>query len=203
MTGADTDAGGRRGGLVPGLLLVAVGAGWLLETTGAVDLDAEVWIGLLLVAVGLGIALDARRSHGLLVALGVVLVILGIPVAAIDVDVVSGGVGDVVESPSTEAELEPRYEHGVGKLTIDLTSVGLPQRVAVEASLGIGDLLVLVPADAAVDVDAQAGIGDVVVLGAQESGIGAEVDVTAPGTSDRRVQVEADVGIGKLVVARR
>ena len=196
--------GGRstRSGLVPGLLLVAIGAGWLLEATGAIDLTFEVWIGVLLVAIGLGIVLDAGHSHGLLVALGILLVLVGIPVAAIDVDVLSGGVGDEIEAPLTASELADRYEHGIGQLTIDLTSPGLPERIEVEASLGIGELRIRVPFDARVEVAAQAGIGDVLVLGTQESGVGPELDVVEPGTSSRSVDIEADVGIGQVRVER-
>lgn len=192
-----------RRALAPGLLLVAIGVGWLLETTGVIDLTFEVWVGLLLVAVGLGIVLDPGHPHGVLVVVGVLLVLVGIPAAAIDVDVVSGGVGDELNAPLTASQLEDRYEHGIGQLTIDLTSPGLPQRVEVEASLGIGELRIYVPRDADVEVRAEAGIGDVLVLGIQESGVGPDVDVVDEGPSAQVVTIEADVGIGQVRVERR
>lgn len=203
MTGEEPAGRAARSGLVPGLLLLAIGVGWLLEATGAIDLTFEVWVGLLLVAVGLGIVLDAGHPHGLLVVLGVVLVLIGIPTAAIDVDIVSGGVGDELEAPLAASDLDDRYEHGIGQLTIDLTSPDLPQRFEVEASLGIGELRIYVPFDANVDVAAEAGIGDVLVLGTQESGLGPEVDLVSQGPSSRVVTIEADVGIGQVRVERR
>lgn len=203
MTGDEPGGRPRHSGLVPGLLLLAVGVGWLLEATGVVDFTLEVWVGLLLIAIGLGIVLDASHPHGLLVAAGVVLVLVGAPAAAIDVDVVSNGVGDEVAAPLTASELEDRYEHGIGQLTIDLTSPDLPQRVDVEASLGIGELRISVPVDATVEVSAQAGIGDLLVLGTEESGLGPELDLTEAGTSSRVVELEADVGIGQVRIERR
>lgn len=188
---------GRRG-LVPGLLLVAIGVGWLLESTDTVDLDASVWIGLALVAIGLGIALDSGHSHGLLVTLGVLLVLVGIPLSAIDTDVFDGGVGDRREEPASAADIDDPYELGVGQLVVDLTR--LEEDVDVEASVGIGELRVRVPADAALEVDAHVGAGNVSVLGEEDDGVDVTVERDVPGAEGPTMRLELDVGLGEVRV---
>jgi hypothetical protein len=190
---------GRRS-LAPGLLLIAIGLGWLLEAFDVLDLSGQVWIGLALVGIGLTIALDAGRSHGLLVALGVVLVIVGIPAAAIDADVVSGGAGDRVERPPSTAQIDDPYRLGVGQLVVDLTLLAADEKVDIEASVGMGQLLVKVPFDAAVRIDAHVSVGNISVSGADESGF--DVDVQKNDGGENVFDLDLSVGVGEVSVKR-
>jgi hypothetical protein len=184
-----------------GAILLGAGLLWLLSSAEVVDLSYQSWIGILLVAIGLAIALTPGH-HGLLVILGILILLAGLPALVVG-NIVTGDVGDAIEAPATPADLD-RYEHGIGKLTIDLTAPGLAgEDLEVEAQLGIGDLLVLVPEDADVTVDAHVGAGNIDALGQQEDGLDVDLDEEFPGLGEREVALELDVGIGNLRVQRR
>jgi hypothetical protein len=192
-----------RGGLIAGLLLVLAGAGWLLETTGVLDLGVEVWIGLLLIAVGLAIALDAGHSHGFLVTLGVLLVLVGIPAAAIDADFLADGVGDRRETPTSVSETDDPYRLGMGQLVLDLTELTAIGDVEIDGSVGVGQLLVYVPFDAAVRVDAHVSVGNVSIFGEDQSGVDVTVEREEPGVGGADFELELETGIGEVRLERR
>lgn len=184
-----------------GAVLLAAGILWLLAAADVVDLSYQTSIGVLLVLIGLAIALTPGR-HGLLVLVGILVLLAGLPALVVDEEVFEGGVGDAVETPATTADLEP-YRHGVGKLTIDVTSPGLRRdEVAVDAKLGIGELLVIVPRNADVSVDAHVGIGNVDALGETESGTDVDLQTSIPGPGDQQVSLDLEVGIGDVRVER-
>ena len=189
-----------RAGL--GLVLLAAGILWFLAATDFVDLSYPVAIGILLILVGVVIALTPGR-HGLLVLIGILIALAGIPALFVDSDVWDEGIGDAAERPESPSDLVP-FEHGIGKLTIDLTTPGLDlDGETVEASLGIGDLEVIVPADTDVDLDAHAGVGNIDALGENENGV--DVDLTGiSGTSgSQELRLDLEVGIGNVRVELR
>jgi len=53
-----------------------------------------------------------------------------------------------------------------------------------------------------VDINARAGIGEVDVLGETSAGVGAEVDLTTPGSAELVVRLDLDVAIGRVEVRR-
>jgi predicted membrane protein len=186
-----------RAGL--GIVLLAGGILWLLAATDYVDLSYTVAIGILLILIGVVIALTPGR-HGLLVLLGIVVALAGIPALFVDSDLWDEGIGDAVERPESSSDLVP-FEHGIGKLTVDLTAPRLDlDGEIVEASLGIGDLEVIVPVDVDVDLDAHVGAGNIDAFGENENGF--DVDLTGiSGTSGaQELDLELDVGIGNIRV---
>jgi predicted membrane protein len=189
-----------------GLVFLTAGVLWLLAAADVVDISYQVWIGVLLVAIGIGIAFVPGR-HGLLVVLGVVVAIAGIPALVVDSNVYRGGIGDSVEAPATPVDVEP-YSHGIGKLTVDLRSPALEvEDLSVRASIGVGELLVLVPVDADVSVDAQAAIGSIDAFGVKDDGISPdlelELDRGGTGTSAHRIDLDLSAGIGSIRIVRR
>jgi hypothetical protein len=184
-----------------GALLLGAGVAWLLSIADVLDLSYQTWIGLLLIAIGLAIALTPQH-HGLLVVLGVVVLLAGLPALVVG-DVFTGDIGDAIEAPTTRAEIVP-YEHGVGKLTVDLTSPGLSaEDLDVDAHVGIGELLVLVPNAPEVVVDAHVGIGNIDALGETEDGVDVNLDDRIPGSNSQEISLELDVGIGDIRIQRR
>jgi len=72
--------------------------------------------------------------------------------------------GEFHYTPLTVDEVADVYEQGVGQLTIDLTELTaaeLAEVGTVEASLGLGELVVRVPSDVGVELRAEVGAGEV------------------------------------------
>jgi predicted membrane protein len=186
-----------RAGL--GVVLLAAGALGLLAATEFVDLSYPVAIGILLILVGLVIALTPGR-HGMLVLLGILIALAGVPALFVDSDVWNEGIGEAEERPASSTDLVP-FEHGVGKLTIDLTAPGLElDGETIVASLGIGDLEVIVPADADADLDAHVGVGNIDAFGENENGLDVDLSGISGTSGSQEVDLELDVGIGNIRV---
>jgi predicted membrane protein len=189
-----------RAGL--GVVLLAAGGLWLLAATDVVDVSYRVAVGALLVVIGV-VIMVSRGRRGLLVLVGILVVLAGIPALFVDSDIWSDGIGEATENPASRAELEP-FEHGIGKLTVDLTTPGLPlDDASVEASLGIGDLLVLVPTDTDVSLDAHVGVGNIQAFGEEENGVDVDLSGISGTSGSQELDLELDVGIGNIRVELR
>jgi phage shock protein PspC (stress-responsive transcriptional regulator) len=191
---------------VLGALLAAAGLFGLLAVLDVYSIEVDLALAAAVAVVGAAVAIGAFTGHrvGALVLVGLVL-LGGFAVAASVPVSVSAGTGDKLERPLDAAALQSSYEFGIGDYTVDLSAVELELgETHVDVSLGIGDLLVRVPEDAALVIDAHAGAGDVVVLGDGDDGLGADRNVNLPGpTADAPVLVlDADVGLGMVEVTR-
>jgi phage shock protein PspC (stress-responsive transcriptional regulator) len=191
---------------VLGALLAAAGLFGLLAVLGVYDVDLAVVLAAAVAAVGGAIAVGAmtQRRVGGLVVLGLLL-LAAFGAAAMTPVSVSSGIGEKVERPLAVSSLQSSYELGVGELDLDLGSVTLrPGTTSVDASVGVGQLLITVPEGVAVEVDAHAGVGEVNLFGARDDGIDAQRTITIPGsTPDAPVlDIEADIGFGYIEVRR-
>jgi hypothetical protein len=192
------------GRLLAGLFLVALGVGWLLDSLDILTIDWDVVLPVALVFVGVTLTVAAVRgeSHGGLVALGVVLTVILTIGTVVDIPF-GGGIGHRTERPTSLAEAHDAYELSIGKLTLDLTSLPAEHALAVvtiRASVGMGQLVVLVPGDASPAVHASVGMGDAQLFGRDEGGVGVKVDEPgAPGTAYR---LDLSVGLGQIQVQR-
>ena len=192
---------------VLGALLAAAGLFGLLAVLDIYDIDVAAALAGGVVIVGAAIAFGAmtQRRVGGLVFLGLLLLVrvrarrdhagLGL----------GRGSGRRANDRSTVTALEPSYELGVGDLDLDLSAVTLPAgTTSVDASVGVGKLVVTVPADVALVIDAHAGVGSIDLLGARDDGVDADRSITLPGpTADAPVlDLEADIAIGDIEVRR-
>ena len=105
------------------------------------------------------------------------------------------GVGDHSYAPAGLVDVKPEYKLGIGNLKIDLSSVRSP--ATVKASVGIGELRIIVPDNVPVAVDATVKAGSISALGREDDGRNARV-VTVAG----RLHVTARVGAGHIDVVR-
>jgi hypothetical protein len=192
--------------LLPGLgvLLAAAGALALLD---AVGVDVRWDVALAVGAIGTGIAVVAgvalRRRTGGLVVIGLLLAALAVTVSAVDVRL-EGPIGSRVYTPFETSDLKRDYDMSIGDLELDLSNAVLAAGdTEVDANVGIGELIVIVPDDVDVDVDASASAGEVTVFGRSESGVDADLSASihAP-NSDRTLLIDAHVGLGDVIVER-
>jgi len=190
------------GRLALGVLLAGAGTLWLLAALGVLELGFRTWIGIVLIGIGCAIVLTPGR-HRLLVVAGVVLVLVGLPAVLLEENVFEGGIGESVETPRSSADLEP-FRHGIGKLTVDLTDEGLPlDGASIEASLGIGELVVLVPSSTDVTLDAHVGAGNLEALGETKNGIDVSLERISGTAGTQELTLELDLGIGNARVEIR
>jgi Cell wall-active antibiotics response LiaF, C-terminal len=184
-----------------GAVIVGAGVLWLLSEADVVDLSFTTWVGILLIGLGIAIALS-RGSHRLLVVVGILVALVGIPALFVDDDLLSGGVGESTKRPETTADLEP-FRHAVGKLTVDLTAPDLDlDEQTVEASVGIGELLVLVPEETDITVDAHVGVGNADMLGEEENGFDVDFSSISGTSGTQELTLDLEAGIGDIRVER-
>ncbi len=124
-------------------------------------------------------------------------------------------VGDPSYNPQSIGDVSESYELGVGQLTVDLTDLDgddFAELDEIDVSIGIGELVVLVPVGVTVDVDAQVGIGAVVSRYTTEggffsfdqdvvsaSGIGIERTFQI-GDSPSDLRLDLEAGIGEIEI---
>ena len=191
---------------VLGALLAVAGLFGLLAVLDVYDIDVAVALAVGVLVVGVAIAFGAmtQRRVGGLVFLG--LILLGAFGAAAATPVsVSSGVGEKIERPESAAELDPSYELGIGELNLDLGAVSLsPGTTSVDASVGVGNLVITVPRGVALEIDAHAGVGEVDVLGRRDDGVDAQKTISVAGSTPNAavLDVEADIGMGNIEVRR-
>jgi predicted membrane protein len=180
-----------------GAILLATGVVWLLATLGAIELTYRAWIGIVLIAIGLTIML-LPRSHGMLALLGVVVAIAGAPALLVNGDVLAGGIGERTETPASAAELGA-FRQGIGRLTVDLSSLAFDaEHPLVRASVGIGELVVLVPSGSDVSVEAHAGIGSIGTPDESRGGLDVTLESSLQGEIGGEIWLELEVGMGAI-----
>jgi len=208
--------GPRLGHIVLGAILVLIGVGWLLEALDVVDIPWRFLLPSALIIVGVALAVGARTgSHGGLVAVGVVLTVLVLLAGALDVlaDIpFSGGIGDKNHRPT--AAVQDEYRWGMGKMTLDLREADALAGEEIEASVVIGELIVIVPDDVLLVITAHSGVGDVIVFGEESGGfdaglecVGTALEISCGGDGALNpalasLRLDLEVAIGKVEVQR-
>lgn len=200
--------GFQPGRLVLGLVLAGLGLLWLLEAFEAVDVDWEVALPVALIGVGAAVLVagaTGRSSRGL-ITIGVVLTVVLLFGTVVDIPF-TGGVGDRTERLPVFGDRS--YDLAIGKLTVDLSglswSEGDPLEATIEAHVGIGQLVVVLPARPQVPcvvVNAEAGIGQVSVFGEERSGIGPDYLTGDVCLAPPVPRLELSVGLGQVEVTR-
>jgi len=158
-----------------------------------------------LAVVGVAMVVGAWRGNARpLLALG--LPALAVLVAADLIDVpFDAGFGDRTLALDSRADLDQRYELTGGTLTIDLGDVPLGRsRPTLEAQVGFGDLIVIVPPDVAADVEADVGLGEISGGPAGDNdGVNVERSFHLDGKEGGgRIDLDLKVGAGQLEVRR-
>lgn len=142
------------------------------------------------------------RGFGITVASIVALLVVAVAIFMAVFDVhLDRGVGDRTYTVTSAQALRSDYRLGVGSLELDLSRLQLPAgETRVEASVDVGDLEIIVPADVAVRAHGEAQAGRVEILGTVDDGRNPDVDVSEAG--ERVLVLDADVGAGALWIRR-
>jgi phage shock protein PspC (stress-responsive transcriptional regulator) len=102
------------------------------------------------------------------------------------------------------AAVHPPYVLGAGDARLDLTGLPKHQAATIVSRVGVGRLIVTVPADAVVNVNASVSGGQVSLLGNKQDGTGVEVHDTLPTTAARpgTLTLDLQMGFGNVEVRR-
>ncbi len=192
--------GGR---IAVGAMLVVVGAVWMAERLDWIDIGAGMVLPLLVTAVGVVLlALSFEGEHPGLVTLGVILAVLTLLTSVTPTEGFRGGIGERRHEAATMADLESPYRLGIGSLRLDLRDLRVEGEVAIEADVGLGELLIIVPEDAAVVIDARAGAGEVRLFGERSEGVDVQDGYRSSGSGADVLVIDAGVFMGQVEVRR-
>lgn len=198
-----TQSSQAAGTILLGGIVALFGLIWLLDTTGAINSPWHAVLPGALILTGLALVASSRGgTHSGLIMLGSVLTVILAVASTINVPL-SGNVGERTVAPDSPAQLEASYNHLVGQQIIDLRALDFPaNETRLEARVGVGQLVVYVPSDIAVEVIFRVNVGDAEVLDLRRSGFGSDGHVTTPGFAEaqRRLSLDLSVGVGSLRV---
>ena len=204
----DVDRAGRILGIVFGCILISFGVGALLENLQGITIDWLLVACSALIAVGaLLVVTLGRVARGGLVAIGVILSVMLAPLSAANMVVGRDAFGDRFAQPANVTELQQRYEHAFGSMTIDLRNLAVPEgTTTVRAQSAFGSLTVFVPKDVAVEVVGETTFGNIEALGQDLSAgpVQRHAGVRTPdyNQASKRISLQVTSAFGSVEVIR-
>src|SRR5207247_9503550 len=110
-----------------------------------------------------------------------------------------GGVGDHEYAPVSLAELRDEYRSLGGRTILDLSNLSTDERTFhIAASVGIGQLVIILPERASIEVRTRVGAGDSVVLGTREAGTSLDDRVVRHHLNQTTYVLDLEMGIGAV-----
>jgi len=200
------------GRLTVGVALLVAGTLVALDAADVISVSAVVVIASTLGVVALGLLVGAfiGRSRGL-IALGICMVLVVIPLSAVPDGIrwnTGEGVGDRTYHVKTVDDLESEYALGAGSLTLDLRELTPKEAMTVDVSVGVGELIVMLPPDVPTQVVSDVGAGVIdLPLQQQRDGVDLEHSWTRPVDEKSDVTGSFDLtlstGIGSVTVTEK
>jgi hypothetical protein len=194
------------GRLVVSAALLAIGLLAVTDLLGA-DIPAGAYLTLPLIVVGAGLVLGAwyGRAHAL-IALGAALSIALAITSAAD-NSIGRANGTTTWHPTGFEQLDSPYTIGIGNARLDLSSLDFTGRtVAVQVSVDVGNLTLLLPANVDATIQASVDLGNAQVFDQQWGGINQTertiTDNGADGPGGGQLNIRATVDVGDLEVRR-
>ena len=186
-------------------ICLAAASAWVTATgNGTIVAGVVIAVGVALVAAAF-VEGVRRKVLPWLVGAGLLLAIPAGAVAAADVHI-DASIGQREYRPATVPDIpEDGYELGTGELIVDLRDLpwAKGQAIPVSAELGMGRMIVSVPSNVCVVADADAKAGELLVAGDRSDGVHPEVDSGEPLSSAPRLDLDAELQFGQLIVTDR
>lgn len=184
--------------------LLALGAAALLDASDAIHLTLVQYLALPLAVIGTGLIVGAWLGRSrLLIFLGIVLVPFVLVASLIHVPL-TGDTGSFIYRPQTASQIRSAYHLAAGQLTLDLSRLALdPGTTDITATVGAGEVRVLVPTRVPLAIDGRAGIGGVYVFGREHAGTGVHYQaVTKPSSTLPQLALHLQAGLGDVRIER-
>ncbi|MGH6655450.1 MAG: PspC domain-containing protein [Actinocrinis sp.] len=196
----------RISGLALSAALLVIGVLGVLAQTGAIHVGSTAGLALTIMAVGAGLIIGGLFGRArALIPLGLVLALPLIAANAFGVPL-RGQTGDTVWRPTSTAQLASPYDQLAGRARLDLTAID-PGGGTVHATayVGVGRIVVTVPADIAITVTAHTGAGEIQFMDQSvHSGLDLTENFSSPavGTSRGTIALDLKTGAGSMEVDR-
>ena len=183
---------------------IAVGVVALIDNLSNVAVELADYFGVALLAIGLGLVVGAWRGRARgLILIGIALLPFALAASFIKVPL-DGGFGSHYLQPRSAAELQPEYRLVGGTLWLDLSQLeGQTGPIDLRASVGVGEIEVILPRDAVVDASSSVEGGTLNLFGREFSGTSVAQRVV--GNEDGagvNVHLMLDVGLGSVYITR-
>jgi predicted membrane protein len=182
--------------------LLALGVAALLDASNAISLTLVQYLALPLAVIGIGLTVGAWLGRSrLLILLGILLIPFVLIASLIHVPL-TGNAGTFIFRPQSAADVPGTYHIAAGDLTLDLRRFELSSGVNdFTATVGAGQVRVLVPPQVPVRIDGRAGLGNVNVFGRNHSGAGVHFQRIANASSPI-LSLHVEAGLGEVRVER-
>jgi hypothetical protein len=183
-------------------LLIGGGVVGLLNAADIVSVSIPVFLAGALVFTGLALLVSAWTggTSGLIAV--AVLLTAALAVASVVHAPVSGEWGDRRWVPSSLDEVRSRYRIGAGQATLDLSHLVLAGSRTVRATVGAGQIRVIVPDQGRIVADGHAGMGEVRLFGHHQGGWDVTDRVSTGDPAYGTLRLHLDVGAGQVEVIR-
>lgn len=187
------------------LALVAAGVlvAWDLATTH--DVPAEVVLAVCLAIVGLGLVVGGFAGRARRLIFVGALLVIATTAAGVSHVGLRGGIGDRSWAPRSVAAVHDTYRLGIGQARLDLSHVQFApgETVNVAFRQGIGDLLIVLPAQVPVDVVTDVNAGVIrMPSGPEQNGTSVQRRYVDPRDVAPVITIDAQLGVGSLEVRR-
>lgn len=193
-------------GVTLALVPVVLGGALAGDAFGWWSMSVANALALVLVVVGAGLLVGALLGAGRGLAPVALALVPAVILASTFPDVsLRGAWGDRLVSPATAAEASGGFDHGVGKLTVDLQELPAGAVATVPVELGVGHLEVLVPDDLDLVVEAKVGAGQLDLDERRTDGVRLEEVWTTSGGPEATgaLRLELEVGVGHIDIETR
>jgi phage shock protein PspC (stress-responsive transcriptional regulator) len=198
----------KVGGITLGAAL-AVGGGLWLASPYTGWLSAPHIVGIVLAVIGIGMVGGSlvgggRGLIGLAVPLALAGFVLTNTTGPDGRSVLDERWGNIAFHPTSASEVMPSYDVGGGSVDLDLTQItsGVAQT---DINVGLGNISVIVPANADVEVACSSSLGSLECLGQERNGADAAVSTTDNGTDGPggpKIYLHARANSGTVEVRR-
>jgi len=184
---------------------VLIGIGLLAMATVVTGTSVELvrYFGLALTIIGVGLLIGTLYGHArLMILLGFLILPFAIAASLIHVPF-EGGFGSLEVRPASADDLDAEYRLAGGQIYLDLSRIedgGEP--IEVDASVAMGDLLVVLPADAGAELNTEVGAGTLFILGDADEGTNLERHDVVEGDGPQFV-LDLGTGLGIVRVETR
>jgi phage shock protein PspC (stress-responsive transcriptional regulator) len=191
------------GWYVFGAMLIGIGVLAMATVVTGSSVDLVRYFGLALTIIGVGLLIGTWYGHArLMILLGLLLLPFAIAASLIHVPF-EGGFGSLEVRPASVDDLDAEYRLAGGQIYLDLTRIeddGEP--IQVDASVAMGDLLVVLPEDAGAEMNTAVGAGTLLVLGDADEGTNLERRDVIEGDGPQFV-LDLGTGLGIVRVETR